>query len=61
MGAEVANHTTMVSVRFARRSVGAGAGIDYQDLTRQGCRGRDHRDVLVACPGSQYPPQRPAP
>jgi len=38
---------------------GAGAGIDYQDLTRQGCRGRDHRDVLVACPGGQYPPQRP--
>ena len=49
----------MVSIGFAEIMAEAGVGYCLPEPYETGRRGRAYTDVPVACPGSQYPPQRP--
>ncbi len=66
-GPESRHHTPsaaeVLTGHFNGNSIGVsrvGVDIDYQDRERHGCRARADTDVLVASPGSQYPPRLPA-
>ena len=56
--------TEVLTEHFNGNTIGvsrAGVGTDCQDRERQGRRDRADMDVLVASPGSQYPPLLPTP
>jgi hypothetical protein len=53
--------TIELTVRSTEVRRKAGVGTGTWDRNFQGRKFRAYMDVLVACPGCQYPPQRPLP